>query len=300
MTELNLRLLKERRPDKDPWFIKPVADSWFQRYLDQGKHEKAHAIEGTLWRASMAGSCSRQMAYYLAGFRDTEPPDLATAWRFEIGNLAHADVQAIIEDVFPGSKCEVTVKIGELGSGRMDVLVMRPNEDGEPFTSSVEIKTMNGTGFKSMRFGLGSKPPEGLSWKHIAQGSVNAASFDPLPDELVIVIMSLELHQAKASESVYDRFCAQYTFTQSEYLAVAEYEINRVERIAEIVERKGPSGVRRIIPDPSMPRHVVVQPGRGLYEILDSNDQSLGTGFTWHCNYCPYQTQCQHDREGGE
>lgn len=303
---VNLRMLTGRQPDQDNWFFGAVAPKWHERYIADGYDYKPHAFEGTPFRASMAGECSRKLAYYFANAGQTDPTNISDAWRFTMGRLIHEELQAGIMEAFPGSEIEVKVRIGGVGSGHMDLRVLRANEDGEPIITAVELKSRGATGFRSMILGMGSrtnpKPPEGPSWSYISQGSICAASppDDVLPDELLIAVISPENLGKSNFRDPVRLFSAQWTFTQAEFMAVAEYEIQRVEKIWEIVQERGPSGVRRIIPDPKMPRHVITQPWNGTYAILNDQDQGIGTGHAWQCDYCPYQTQCSEDRNNGQ
>lgn len=286
--------MAQQKPDRDNWFIEPVVAGWWEEYVGGGNMQKDFALPGSRFRASWAGDCSRSLAYHLAGVEETDPPTVADAWRFNIGTLLHEHVQATVERAFPGSSSEVKVRIGTDGSGHMDMLVVKP--DGKRV--SVEIKTVNGFGFKKM---VGE---EGPRIKYVMQGALNAAAMDPIPDELVIAVFSLECMSPGEARKhglndEYRRFAGQWTFDQETFLPIAERERNRVEAIMAKVDAEGPTSVRRIIPDPSLPRHVVINPDKGLLELRDARGEAVGLGHTWHCGYCPFQTQCCEDAERG-
>lgn len=285
------RIFDTRRlPDDDPWFIVPVVEDWYREYVAQGLTEKAFALPGSKVRASWAGDCAHAVALHVAGVEPTDPPTVADAWRFNIGTLVHEQVQAAIEKAFPGSRSEVKVRIGEHGSGHMDLWVVKP--DGE--TWSVEIKTINGTGF---RRSTSRRDPEGVRIKYAMQGALNAYSHDPQPDHLLIAVFSLETMSTKEADKnllpdEYSRFAAQYTFTRDEYTTLALDEIARLERIVTVTEERGSDYVPRLIPDPFLPHHKVRDPRKGLLSVLDDNDREIGIGHTWHCGYCPFQSHC--------
>lgn len=278
------------RPDDDNWFIAPVVADWWQQYQDDGLLDKPFAIAGSKVRASWAGDCARAVAYHVAGVEETNPTTVADAWRFNIGQLIHDRVQEQIERTYPGSKSEVKVAIGDFGSGHMDMWVVKP--DGR--TVAVEIKSVNGFGFRKM---VQRVNPEGVRVKYVMQGALNAMAHDPQPDELLIAVFSLECMSPKEAvfnglESEYRRFSAQWTFSKEEYLTVAEDEFRRLERIVELTERQGPLSVPRIIPDPGLPQHLVVNPKRGVITTHNQDGEMVGTGHVWQCAYCSFQDHC--------
>lgn len=281
------------KPDEESWFVAPVVLDWWKDYVDSGRTSKEFAIPGTRVRASWAGDCARAIAYHVAGVEESNPITVADAWRFNVGQMVHDQVQAKIEAAFPGSVSEVKVSIGEHGSGHMDMWVVRA--DGR--TVSVEIKTVNGTGFRRM---VDARNPEGPRVKYVMQGALNAANHDPLPDELLIVVFSLECMSEKQASmnnvtSEYQKFSAQWTFTKEEYLDIAHYEQQRLERIVTLVDSHGPGAVPRMMPDPSLPQHLVVNPKRGVINLHDKDGFVVGTGHVWQCNYCSFQDHCDND-----
>lgn len=281
------------RPDEDNWFIEPVVADWWQAYIDGGNLEKEFAIKGSRIRASWAGSCAKSIAYHLAGVEISNPPTVANAWTFNLGTMIHDHVQAQIEKRYPGARSEVKVGIGEHGSGHMDMWVTRP--DGR--TVSVEIKSINGTGFRRM---LDAQKPEGVRVKYVLQGALNAAHHDPQPDELLIAVFSLECMSPTVAtkngiSTEYRRFAAQWSFSKEEYIAIAQDELRRLERVVELTDKHGPAAVPRVIPDPALPLHLVTNPSKGILTTTDSNGNVNGTGYTWHCAYCPFQDFCDND-----
>ncbi len=286
-----------RHPDADPWFIEPVVSEWYAQYIGDGNDTREFAIPGSRWRASQAGDCSRAIAYKIAGLEVTNPVTVADAWRFNVGSLLHDHIQAVILKRWPGSEVEVKVRIGEDGSGHADCLVVK--DDGTRV--AVEIKTINGTGFKASTVGKSkSALPEGARVSAILQGALCAASMDPQPEQMVVAYFSLENiapYAAKTLASEMHRFSAQWTFSRDEYLTLAEDEIRRLDRIVQITDKLGPQAVPRIIPDPSLPPHRVQNAASGLLHIIDpETGDYLRSDRTWRCDYCGHREQCIEDQ----
>lgn len=283
-------------PDDDHWFIKPVVKAWWDQYVAGGNTERPMALPDSRLRASWAGDCSRAIAYHLAKVEESDPMTVADCWRANVGTLLHNYVQEAIIEAFPGSAAEVKVRFLDVGSGHMDLLVERW-VGGRLIRSSVEIKSVNGFGFKMMTH---PRKPEGPRIKYIYQGALNAANMDPPPDELVIAVLSLETVSPKEAQergftSEYQRFSAQWTFSQEEYMAFAVKEQNRLARIIEIFDAEGHLRVPRMVPDPRLPRHVITRPDKGLFVVKDDMGNDIGQGSTWQCGYCSFQSQCDRD-----
>lgn len=283
-------------PDPDPWFVKDVVDQWWQEYRDSGELDLDFAIPGSRVRASWAGMCARRIAYSVAGIEESDPTTVVDAWRFNIGSMLHEVAQKIAAEKYPGAKIELKVAVGDIGSAHVDLLVTLP--DGR--TVLIEIKTINGYGFKRM-FGPDG---EGPRFGGVVQAALAAIHMDPPPDEIVLAVFSLECispyEAAKLGiKGEYQRFAAQYTFTREEYEPVGREEYVRLERIVELVDKNGWEFVPRIIADPNLPPHEVVLPSKGTIVIKDNAGNRLGTRTTWHCNYCNFQSQCQtfHEQE---
>lgn len=296
--------LKERQPDSTPWFAAATVNGWWEDHLATGGDHKPHAIEGTRFRSSDSGKCSRYLAYKFAGLEPSDPPSVADTWRMATGTLTHSLVQPAIERAFPGSQSEVKVHHnGVNGSGSMDMLVTRPHERGTPWVSSVEIKSTGRTAFEAMTLGVYRKPAEGPRWGYVVQAAINAASMDPLPDDMVIVVFSLELVGADRVERLgmdeFGRFCAQWTFTQEEFVDIAERELKRVDQIMQRVDSDGPQAVERRLPDPRYGRNRVADPSSGTLTLLDGAGEPSGKDKAWECMYCNFQTLCVADMRGG-
>lgn len=279
-----------KHPDSDPWLIKAMLSTWWERYLANGEDSRPHAFPDSRIRASWAGKCARYIAYQVAGIEESNPVTVADAWRFNVGNLVHDAIQPIVLELFPGSEAEYKVRILDIGSGHVDILLVM--SDGQ--TVVVEIKTINGHGYRRMFGEYG----EGPRYQGVVQACVSAANIEPRPTAVILVVLSLEIMSpAEAAKNnvrgEYMRFAAQWTFTQEEYEAVANDELVRWQRIIELVDRDGVELVPRIIPDPNMPHHEIIRPRDGSYQAKDEMGNPLNIRKTWHCNYCGYQDMCQ-------
>lgn len=279
-----------KTPDPDPWFVKAVVDEWWQEYRDAGRLELDFAIPGSRVRASWAGMCARKIAYMVAGIEESNPTTVADAWRFNVGSMLHEMAQGVAERKFPGARIEAKVALADIGSAHVDFLVTKP--DGT--TSLIEMKTINGYGFKRM-FGPNG---EGPRFGGVVQAALAAIHMDPPPDEIVLAVFSLEVispvEAAKLGiKGEYARFAAQYTIPRELYQRVGEEETQRLHRIVELTDRDGWEFVPRIIADPNLPPHEVVLPSKGTIVVKNDMGVKVGVRNTWHCNYCGYQDQCQ-------
>lgn len=297
-------LAQHRHPDRDPWFIDAVMGKWWQKYQDEGNLERPMALPDSRIRASWAGKCARQVAYGIAGVEPTNPATVASAWNFVLGTMIHELVQEAIIDAFPGSEAEVVTKIGDIGSGHGDLLVIVSKGQLPQFPDgariAVEMKSIGGSGFKIMTH---PNSGEGAKAEAIMQGALNAASMDPPPDFLLIPYFSkenigVEMAATRGIRNEIHRFAAQWTFTRDEYEKIARDEMERLARIVHRVDTKGPASVARIVPDPNLPPHIITNPRKGTMRIIQDDEggpRTKGLSYYWGCSYCDYQEQCDRD-----
>lgn len=292
-------------PDTTARFAPRLAEAWAAT-VDQG--DKAFAHEDTMIRHSWAGGCARRIAYDIAGAEKTEPLTLADHWRFGIGTLAHERWQEVMVEAFPEAEVEVKVRIDEIpSSGHIDLVLREmieestPDDDGgNVHVTAMELKTINGFGFKAAIGARGEA--EGPRHSALLQGALNAHAVDA--DELVIVYLSLEnlspreLNKMWPGGESWQRFAAEWTYTRDEYEPLAEAEISRLRRIVEFVEAG--DEVPRLLSDP--PGAIVINPvdqvGYGRYQVVARDGTVLGEDTTWVCAYCSYRTRCAIDLGG--
>jgi len=191
---------------------------------------------------------------------------------------------------------EAEVELGEHGYGHVDLTLKAGDK-----TIVVELKTINGTGFKKAIGG------EGPRHSALVQGAMYAHASNA--DLLIICYLTMELLSPNYAEAKgFDntgRFGAEWHFTKEEFTPIAEAEINRLDWITEsLVTWDGDEAVLKEateIPkmfseyDPEIPWGAeIVDPSNGSW-ILEEDGSLLGKGRTWMCNYCNYQDRCVNE-----
>lgn len=66
-------------------------------------------------------------------------------------------------------------------------------------------------------------------------------------------------------------------------------------RIVNLVDEGQLALVPRIIPDPNLPAHQVIDPSRGTAQIFNEEGALMGTRWVWMCSYCGFQERCSED-----
>jgi len=280
-------------PDLNPFIGRALAGQWLDENHEQHKN---HAVEGTKFRFSMAGSCSRALAYYMTQVEETDPIDEADAWRMGLGTMIHEALQDACVKAFPGAETEVKVQVDGLnGSGHID-MVLHDVRDGKPWVTAVEIKSINGFGFKMAATGF-KGPAEGPRRSHIQQGALGAMSVNA--DELIICYVAMENVSpslAKYSDDpVFGRFTAQWTYDRATYMKYAVDEIDRVNHVINALE----SGASAIDIEPTVENNngvivSITNPSNGAW-ILQHENEVLDSGTVWNCNYCRWQSRCSKE-----
>jgi hypothetical protein len=280
-------------PDPEPTFLRPYFDAVRQRDAEEG--ERPHAVAGTRFRHSMAHSCARQVAYHALGVPASDPMDLTGMIVTGNGTVKHDEVQAVL--VGSGAQVEVGCRIeGFDGSGNADGLHV-VERDGLRTRICWEHKNVGGFAFKKAVGERGQA--EGPKQAHIVQGALNAKALDA--DELVITYMtweaiSVNLAAAKGFTEE-GRIAAQWTFPREVWEPIADAEVARVSGILELLDA-GTLPARRF-PDEELPKgHVVTDPSKGLWQLLDDEGMVLNAGTFWACGYCRWQTLCTSTAAG--
>ena len=162
----------------------------------------------------------------------------------------------------------------------------------------VELKTINGTGFKKSIQG------EGPRHSAVLQGSLYAHALEA--DLLVVCYLAVELlspgwAEAKGFDN-YGRFGAEWHYTPDQFGPLAKQEIDRMEWITKVAHDGG--GITDIPrsfseSDPDMPHGAEISdPATGIWSHVINGDL-IGKGKTWQCNYCRYQDLCISDHQRG-
>lgn len=283
------------KTDEDQWFIQAVADKWWERQQADPDFDKPMAIEGARWRASWAGGCARYVAYKVVGMEESNPMTAADSYRTNIGTLLHEDIQSAMiaafgEDVVVERK----VKIGKHGAGHVDLSVSAKIAGRKV---NVEIKSVGPTTWK-MLWG----PKGGAKSAAIKQAALCAVGEEEPPDEIVLAYFSLEPSKPSVRDAngqpptEYGRFAAQWTFSREEYEIIAAAEIERLDHIVNLIDQSGGDYtlIPRVIADPWMPPHEIMNPRRSQYAERDWSGKAKDLKYTWNCDYCSYQDMC-HD-----
>lgn len=246
-----------------------------------------------IWRGSMAASCARQIAYRLCDTEPTNPLTGADYWRFGLGTMVHNQLKPAIDrwlDKEEGVTAieEAEVELGEHGYGHVDLTLKAGDK-----TIVVELKTINGTGFKKAIGG------EGPRHSALVQGAMYAHASNA--DLLIICYLTMELLSPNYAEAKgFDntgRFGAEWHFTKEEFTPIAEAEINRLDWIADNLVQGLPHEVPKMFSeyDPEIPWGAeIVDASNGSW-ILEEDGSLLGKGRTWMCNYCNYQDRCVNE-----
>ena len=246
-----------------------------------------------IWRGSMAASCSRQIAYRLCDTEPSNPLTGADYWRFGLGTMVHNQLKPAIDrwlDKEEGVTAieEAEVELGEHGYGHVDLTLKAGDK-----TIVVELKTINGTGFKKAIGG------EGPRHSALVQGAMYAHASNA--DLLIICYLTMELLSPSWAEARgFDntgRFGAEWHFTKEEFTPIAEAEIDLLYYIADNLVQGLPHEVPRMFSeyDPEIPWGAeIIDPSTGAW-VLEEDNQLLAKGKTWMCNYCNYQDRCANE-----
>ena len=292
------------RPDADPFIGRAIAKAWLN---DNYEESKAHAVDGTRFRFSMAGTCSRQLQYYVQGVEVTNPPDAADAWRMGLGTMVHTAIQeyfeaSMVNGVFDCNyytvEMETKTSIPEIsGSGHVDMFFTLFDKDEKPYRKVVvEIKTLNGFGFKMAATGF-KGPAEGPRRDHIKQAALSAYALDA--DDVIICYVSMEnvspsLAGKYCDDPEFGRFTAQWTYSKAEWMPLAEAEVVRINNILKQIDDPDIKLVDPVIENDSGVEVSITDPRSGRWELMHENEL-IDSGRAWQCGYCRYRDRCIGD-----
>lgn len=286
-------------PVAEPQFVSAIAESWFDQYLTNGEHMRAKANPELPYRASYtAFRCDRQLHYAMQGM-DRPNPNIADAYRMSLGTLVHAGLEDAIKATFPNAEFEKQVDltpIGVPGSAHADIVTYldqtKPKVD-----AVVEVKTVNGFGFKSMATDF-KGPASGPRSGHVLQAALSALALDA--DRVIIAYLSMENlspSMKRYTQSDIGRFAAEWHYGRDEYEALARKEIERIQRVTrwlDIPELIAPTTLH----DDEVPTGAYVQdPQRGMWVNTDGAGNITDTGRVWFCDYCDWRDVCTSDQQ---
>lgn len=250
----------------------------------------------------------------------SNPTTIAGYWTFGLGTAVHEMFQEIIvrdaATLWPGASVRIEPKvdlsvIGLAGSAHTDAVIEWPahvfvtepepgliiGEDHPPKRIAIELKSINGFGFK-MAIGCRGDA-EGPRDSAIVQGALNALALDV--DELVIINLSLESVSPREAQKMgwdeseeWRRFTAEWTFTREEFEPIARAEVKRMNNILTTHDA-GLLVPRRVPGTPPGAR--ITDPSRGQWTV-ERDGSILDVGTTWQCGYCNFRDRCTNDGPG--
>jgi hypothetical protein len=272
-------------PDPEPTFLLPYLDDLVARNAAEG--QRPHAVAGTRFRHSMAGNCSRAVAYYALGVDESNPMDLCGVVVTGNGTAKHDEIQDVLIREVDGLTVEVPCQVDDFdGSGNADGLRVI---DGKRICW--EHKNVGGFAFK-MAIGERSAP-QGPKHDHIVQAGLNALALGA--DTVVITYLTWEAVSVQAAARKHidgpNRIAAQWTIERDVWEPLALDEVKRIKAILAMVD--GGTLPARKIPDPQLPKGaVIVDPSSARWEQHNADGEILDTGSTWSCFYCRWQDLC--------
>lgn len=287
-------------PDENPVFAPLLAEYWGKNFVDEDPLEMA--VPGRRWRASWANNrCDRQLGYHMAASEVSEPLQLVDHYRFNLGHQMHEQFQgaAVVTLTEQGWTVSVEQKIDLMpdvdGAAHCDLIVARDEPTSE--VGVIEIKTINGFGFKNQACTFRGKAPKGPRMDHVIQAAVPAWRLNA--DWLRIIYLSMECMSpdlaAWTGTSGIGRFCAEWTLTSEQFTPIAEREAQRVALMTQLVDM-GRLPDRQLW-DNELPagRPIVTDPKTGTGLVYNLDGTVLDTFKTWRCAYCPFQQRCIDD-----
>lgn len=334
-------------PDPTPRFGMALADAWYE--LDRAEpHEKSRTDVERYVRLGWGGKCARDIGYRLLDVEPSNPPDIAGIWRMSLGTMVHEGLQDALVKSFPGAEIEKVVGaehdeiMGIPTSGRTDVFLVThdacsecdhptadhdkngcwvcPNnarcmiqypENVPPKRIAIEVKTINGFGFKMAVGARGTA--EGPRSGAIFQAALNGRALQA--DEVVVIYLSLECLSDRELDSLvkktggeaapHRKFLAEWTWSMGALDELVDRELKRLGKIIEMVDTYAldNNGDGEVMGAPLPPRSIplempakgrVVDPSKGTWQVeVEGNVMDAGT--VWFCNYCDYQKRCIAD-----
>lgn len=285
-------------PVAEPEFVSALANKWFEQHVEAGNLHRATALD-LPYRASYAAlRCDRQLFYAMSGV-ERAVPNIADAYRMSLGTLVHAGLEDAIKAAFPNADFEVAVdlrKIGIEGSAHADIVTYL-NKDKTEVDAVVEVKTVNGFGFKTMATDF-KGPAEGPRSGHLLQAALSAMALDAR--RVVIAYLSMENlspSMKRYTTSDIGRFAAEWHYHPDEYMPIAQAEIHRIKQITSwltVENLIAPTTLH----DSDIPAGAYISdPQRGGWLATTPDGQIKDSGKVWFCDYCDFRDRCLADQD---
>lgn len=269
-------------------------------WLEHTDHnlDMPHATKDSRIRHSWAAKCSREMSYSILGREPSEPFDAASLWVFRLGHLGQYEWDRALKSLVPLIDVGIEVKRANpdvFGSATLDGLITFP--DGS--TQIVEVKTINGFGFKGV---VGLKGEAGPRHSAKVQAALNAHAqgLETTNHGAWLIYVALENIGIPEAErrgvAPLGRFMHVFYYPQDECERLAGPEMDRMRMILALTDEG--QVVPRMIPDPQIPDGAVItDPKKGTWQLRNEAGEVLDVGSTWHCAYCNQRSRCLEDGE---
>ena len=258
-----------------------IADTWAAKWKRDG--DKPHAVEGTRFRASMAGNCLRQLGYYAIGAEVSDPPTPADLYRMNVGTMLHEILQAV---AFEGAQMEVPFEIPAISlSGSADVWY--PDSK-----TVIEVKSAGGFPFKKIGvFNIAEGPKD----NHLRQVALAAHALGA--ETIVVLYIGLETvnrgDMEKYGLTDQQRWLAEYVYSYEDLKPLALKEIGRISAATAVLDAGSlPERHMPDMPDGATINKPKPNSGKPTWTVVEDGVVT-DTGTHWACDYCRYQTLCQ-------
>lgn len=172
--------------------------------------------------------------------------------------------------------------------------------DHERAEYTVEFKTVNGFGFKTMATTF-KGPPEGARSGHVLQGAMSAKALGC--NQVIVAYLAMENVGVDLAGSLdsseIGRFAAEWHFTVDELEDAIAYETGRIRRLLAAAEHNVMP--MRVLHDDGIPANAhVSDPARKRWVVTDVDGRVVDDGTKWFCDYCDHRTLCISDGAASE
>ena len=184
------------------------------------------------------------------------------------------------------------------GSGSADMMIDYFGVDGLLKRQIVELKTINGFGFKMSATGF-KGPAQGPRLSHVQQAALCAHGLDA--DEMIICYLSMEnvspsLAGSYCDDPEFGRFTAQWSYDRADIERVVSTEKARIANVLSLTHvADSPASIARQVYSDSGVLVDISDPRSGAWMSVSSEGAVVDAGKTWTCGYCRYQDQCVKD-----
>ena len=232
--------------------------------------------DGTLLRASMAGNCTRAVAFQVLGVEPAVDIDTSTLITFDIGNAYHELIQASLADTY-GAQLEV---LASHKGGRYDMSGSADAVYGDPVKESVtcvEIKSM-----KSFAWNLAVEGNDfdhvgpGPKREHLTQAGIYALAPQILAEQVHMIYVNKDTGEMAEWIIGVHQPLIHLGAPFVTIAGLARAELDRLQQV--VLDLQGGTFPERHIPGYGV---VMVRPPEA-----GSKDKP------WNCRFCSYQPIC--------